>query len=105
MKLRTKKMPERLQALAMIMVLSLFICSMVESRLKRALERTGETMISQPKKQTKRPTLQWIFFLSSRAREYSVIGERERIFENLSLTGDLLKIPGLLGQPYEKYNF
>ena len=46
------KKNSRIQALAMIMVLCLFIYSMVEFRLRRALERKGETVISQTKKQT-----------------------------------------------------
>ena len=50
------KKKSRIQALAMIMVLCLFIYSMVEFRMRRNLERTGETVISQTKKQTQRPT-------------------------------------------------
>jgi len=55
------KKNSRIQALAMIMLLCLFIYSMVEFRLRQALERTGETLISQTNKQTQRPTLKWVF--------------------------------------------
>ena len=48
------KKNSRIQALAMIMVLCLFIYSMVEFRMRRTLERTGETVISQTKKQTQK---------------------------------------------------
>jgi len=41
------KKPSRIQALAMIMVLCLFIYSMTEFRLRRELERSGETVTSQ----------------------------------------------------------
>ena len=99
------KKNSRIQALAMIMVLCLFIYSMVEFRLRRALERTGETVISQTKKQTKKPTLKWIFFRFRRVREYSVIVEGKRVSKISNLTGDLMKILGLLGPPYEKYYF
>ena len=99
------KKNSRIQALAMIMVLCLFIYSMVEFRLRRALERTGETVISQTKKQTQRPTLKWIFFRFRRVREYSVIVEGKRISKISNLTADLMKILGLLGPPYEKYYF
>ena len=99
------KKNSRIQALAMIMVLCLFIYSMVEFRLRQALERTGETVISQTKKQTQRPTLKWVFFLFRRVREYSVVVEEKRITKISNLSGDLMKILGLLGPPYEKYYF
>lgn len=99
------KKNSRIQALAMIMVLCLFIYSMVEFRLRQALERTGETVISQTKKQTRRPTLKWVFFLFRRVREYSVVVEGKRIAKISNLTDDLMKILGLLGPPYEKYYF
>jgi transposase len=83
------KKNSRIQALAMIMVLSLFIYSMVEFRLRRELERSGETVISQTKKQTQRPTLKWVFFLFRRVREYSVIVEGKRITKIAHLTDDL----------------
>jgi len=99
------KKNSRIQALAMIMVLCLFIYSMVEFQLRRALERTGKTVISQTKKQTQRPTLKWIFFLFRRVREYSVLVDRRRVPKIANLTDDLQRILGLLGPPYEKYYF
>jgi len=99
------KKTSRIQALAMIMVLCLFIYSLVEFQLRRALERTGETVISQTKKQTQRPTLKWIFFQFRRVREYSVVVEGKRISKISNLKGDLVKILGLLGPRYEKYYF
>jgi len=99
------KKNSRIQALAMIMVLCLFIYSMVEFRLRRELERSGETVISQTKKQTQRPTLKWVFFLFRRVREYSVIVEGKRITKIARLSDDLKKILRLLGPSYEKYYF
>lgn len=99
------KKKSRIQALAMIMVLCLFIYSMVEFRLRQELQKEGETVISQTKKQTKRPTLKWIFFLFRRVREYSVVVDGNRITRISNLSGDLTKILGLLGPPYEKYYF
>ena len=51
------KKTSRIQALAMVMVLCLFIYALTEFQLRRELERTGETVTSQTKKQTQRPTL------------------------------------------------
>jgi transposase len=99
------KKNSRIQALGMIMVLCLFIYSMVEFQLRRALERTGKTVISQTKKQNQRPTLKWVFFLFWRVREYSVLVEGRRVPKIANLTDDLRKILGLLDPPYEKCYF
>jgi transposase len=99
------KKNSRIQALVMIMVLCLFIYSMVEFRLRRELERSGETVISQTKKQTKKPTLKWVFFLFRRVREFSVVVDGNKVTRISNLTDDLRKILALLGQPYEKYYF
>ncbi|MCK9318274.1 MAG: IS1634 family transposase [Methanoculleus sp.] len=63
------KKSSRIQALAMIMVLCLFIYAMTEFRLRRNLQETGETVTGQTKKQTQKPTLKWIFFRFRRVRE------------------------------------
>ena len=99
------KKNSRIQALAMIMVLCLFIYSMVEFRLRRELKRSGETVISQTKKRTQRPTLKWVFFLFRRVREYSVIVDGNRITKISNLSADLKKILELMGPSYEKYYF
>jgi transposase len=99
------KKNSRIQALAMIMVLCLFIYSMVEFRLRRELKRSDETVISQTKKRTQRPTLKWVFFLFRRVREYSVIVDGNRINKISNLSDDLKKILGFLGPSYEKYYF
>lgn len=99
------KKPSRIQALAMIMVICLFIYSMVEYQLRQALVRTGKTVISQTKKQTQRPTLKWVFFLFRRVREFAVIADGKRVLKIANLNDDLRKILALLGPPYEKYYF
>jgi transposase len=99
------KKNSRIQALAMIMVLCLFIYSMVEFRLRRELERSGETVISQTNKSTQKPTLKWVFFLFRRVRAFSVIVDGNKIPRISNLTDDLRKILALLGQPYEKFYF
>lgn len=53
----------------MVMVLCLFIYSRTEFRLRQDLERSGETVTSQTKKQTQRPTMKWTFFLFRGVRE------------------------------------
>jgi transposase len=97
------KKNSRIQALAMIMVLCLFIYSMTEFRLRRELARSGETVTSQTKKQTNRPTLKWVFFKFRRVREFSVVVGDRRMTKIANMTDELRKILQLLGPPYEKY--
>ena len=91
------KKKSRIQALAIIRVFSLFIYSMVELRLRRALDRAGEIVVSPIKKQTQRPTLKWVFFLFRRVREFSVIAEGKRMSKISNLKGNMRKILGLVG--------
>ena len=97
------KKNSRIQALAMIMVLCLFIYSMVEFRLRRELLKSGETVMSQTDKPTRKPTLKWVFFLFRRVREFTVVVNGNKIAGISNLTDDLRKILALLGPPYEKY--
>jgi len=97
------KKPARIQALAMIMVLCLFIYSMTEFRLRRELERSGETVTSQTKRQTQRPTMKWIFFRFRRVREFSFVDDGMRIKRIANLNDEFRKILRLLGAEYEKY--
>lgn len=98
------KKTSRIQALAMIMVLCLFIYSMTEFRLRRELKRSGETVTSQTKRQTQRPTMKWTFFRFRRVREFVVVVEngtrRKRI---TGLNEESVKILRLMGPEYEKY--
>jgi transposase len=55
------KKPERIEALAMVMVLSLFVYSFAEWKLREQMARKGETVLSQLRKPTGRPTLKWVF--------------------------------------------
>ena len=87
----------------MVMVLCLFIYSLTEFRLRRELERTGETVTSQTKKQTQRPTLKWVFFRFRRVRKFVVVEEGRRVKRVANLNEELWKILRLLGREYEKY--
>ncbi|WFN37836.1 IS1634 family transposase [Methanomicrobium antiquum] len=97
------KKNSRIQALAMIMVLCLFIYSMTEFRLRKMLVQSGETVTSQTKKQTQRPALKWTFFLFRRVREFSFVEGDKRIKRITNLNDELKKILRLLGGEYEKY--
>ena len=98
------KKPSRIQALAMIMVLCLFVYAMTEFRLRRNLQETGETVTGQAKKQTQRPTLKWVFFRFRGVRELRFRAAEESVTVMVSnMTPELCKILRLLGKEYENY--
>jgi transposase len=76
---------------------------MTEFRLRRELAKSGETVTSQTKKQTARPTLKWIFFKFRRIREFSIAVDDHRMTKIANLNDELQKILQLLGPDYEKY--
>jgi len=55
------KKPERIMALAMVMVLCLLIYRLAEWRLRQALAHTEQTVPNQLRQPTSRPTMRWIF--------------------------------------------
>jgi transposase len=55
------KKPSRIVALSLVMVLCLLVYRLAEHRLREQLAATGQTVPSQVKKPTDRPTMRWIF--------------------------------------------
>ncbi|HEY1391689.1 MAG TPA: IS1634 family transposase [Ktedonobacterales bacterium] len=55
------KKPERIVALSLVMVLCLLVYRLAEHRLREQLVATGQTVPTQLKQPTDRPTMRWIF--------------------------------------------
>jgi transposase len=55
------KKPERIMALALVMVLCLLVYRLAEHRVRERLASTGQTVPDQLRRPTARPTLRWIF--------------------------------------------
>jgi hypothetical protein len=55
------KRPERIMALACIMVLCLLVYRLAEWRLRQQLVATDQTVPNQLKQPTNRPTMRWMF--------------------------------------------
>ena len=55
------KKEERIEALCMIMVLSLLIYSFAQWKLRQELKETEQTVPDQLNKPTQRPTMRWVF--------------------------------------------
>ncbi len=53
--------PSRIEALIMIMTLSLLVYTTAQRRLRKALAQADETIPNQIKQPSKRPTMKWIF--------------------------------------------
>jgi transposase len=55
------KKPERIMALAFVMVVCLLVYRLAEQRVRLQLSATGQTLPDQLKHPTQRPTMRWIF--------------------------------------------
>ena len=97
------KKEERIQALAMIMVLTLLVYSIAEWLLRKRLMETGNSIPNQLKKPTQKPTLKWVFFLFNGVADakVSIMGIAYR--EIMHLTDVLKLILRLMGPECEKY--
>lgn len=97
------KKEERIEALAMIMVLSLMIYSVAEWLIRKRLRESNQTIPNQLKKPTQKPTLKWIAFMFLGVTEVNIwlCGEKYQKIANLN--ENTLKIIKLLGPECEKY--
>jgi transposase len=57
------KKPERVEAVLMLMALSLLVYSALERTIRKALIENKETLPNQNKKQIQNPTMKWVFVL------------------------------------------
>lgn len=97
------KKEERIEALAMIMVLSLLIYSFAEWRLREKLKETGQTVPNQLNKPTQRPTMRWIFEIFMGVIQAVVTSDGKVIKISVNLTGIQIAILRLLGHGCENY--
>jgi len=97
------KKEERIEALAMIMVLTLMIYSIAEWMLRKRMRETGETIPNQLKRPTQRPTFKWIVFLFMGVTEVTVWINGEMHQKIANLNENLIKIIRLFGPVCEKY--
>jgi transposase len=95
------KNKSRIEALTMIMVLCLMIYSIAEWKLRTKLEKEIETVPDQKGKQTKRPTMRWIFFKFQGITELIIQKKRKVKSEILNMEEIHWKILSLMGEKYE----
>jgi transposase len=99
------KKPERIEALSMIMVLTLMVYSVAEWKLREKLKETGESMPNQVKKQTQNPTLKWVFMLMRGITEVVVKTKSKTKIQISNLDEIKEKLIRLMGKSCEKYYF
>jgi len=97
------KKEERIEALSMIMVLSLLIYSFAEWRLRERLRETGLTVPNQLNKPTQRPTMRWVFEIFMGVIQAVVTSGGMIIKVSVNLTGTQITILKLLGRGCENY--
>ena len=97
------KKEERIEALAMIMVLTLMIYSIAEWLIRKRMRETGVTVPNQLKKPTQKPTFKWIAFLFMGVAEVTVWINGEMHLKIANMNDNLIKIVRLLGRDCEKY--
>lgn len=97
------KKPQRIEALSMVMVLTLMIYSVAEWKLREKLKETGETVPNQVKKQIQNPTLKWVFMLLRGITEVKIEVDSQVIIKIANLDEVKDKIIGLMGKNCEKY--
>ena len=97
------KKPQRIEALSMIMVLTLLIYSVAEWKLRKKLKETGETIPDQLKKQTQKPTLKWVFKLMRGTTEVKIKVDSNVIITIANMNEVKDKIIRLMGKNCEKY--
>ena len=97
------KKPQRIEALSMIMVLTLMIYSVAEWKLREKLKETGETIPNQLKKQTQKPTMKWVFMLMREITEVKIEVDSKVIVKIVNIDEVKDKIIRLMGKNCEKY--
>jgi transposase len=97
------KKEERIEALSMIMALSLLIYSIAEWIIREQLKAANETVSNQLKKPTQKPTMRWIFQKFRNINE--VIIESKGLIRRqvTNINDEQIKIIKLLGHGCEKY--
>jgi transposase len=97
------KKEERIEALAMIMVLCLLIYSYAEWKLRRKLKEAGQSVPNQLKKPTQKPTMRWIFQLFMRVTLIIVTEDQNVVIRQIKLSETQDLVLKLLGQDCKKY--
>jgi transposase len=93
------KKPQRVEALALIMALTLMVYTLAERKLRQALDAQNQTVLDQRKQPTANPTFRWIMQTFQGIHWVHLDGQPQ--ISNLNVERRL--IIRLLGPPVERY--
>ncbi|NJL56774.1 IS1634 family transposase [bacterium] len=93
------KTPERIEALAMVMGLSLLVYTLAQRTLRQALATSQQTVKNQLGKPSATPTMRWVFQCFQSIHLVIINGNRQIV----NLTAVHQDILGFLGAPCQKY--
>ncbi len=94
--------PSRIEALMMVMTLCLMIYSIAQHKLRQALEQANETIPDQLSRETKKPTMAWVFRLFHGVHVWTIHqGEKTQTLV-VNLTALMKRIIGYFGPSAEK---
>lgn len=96
------KKNERIEALAMIMVLCLLVYTLLEKTLRDRLKALNMTILDQKRRPTQKPTMRWVFMIFQGIAEihYKTKDGPQQAVTNIQ--GDVEKILDVLGPRYKK---
>jgi transposase len=86
------KTPGRIDALMMVMTLCLMVYGVSEYELQQSLQEKNETILSQTKKPTSKPSLRWVYFLFRVVNELSIVQDKHVKKKVVNLNAVLRKI-------------
>ena len=95
------KKPQRVEALALIMALTLMIYTLAERKLRKALETQQQTVRDQRKQPTAKPTFRWIMQKFQGIHWVNLDGQ----WQISNLNNERQRIIHLLGPPVERYYY
>jgi transposase len=93
------KKPQRVEALALVMALTLLVYNLGQRKLRQQLQQSQQTVLDQKQKPTANPTLRWIL-QKFQAIHLVTLDTTQQV---TNLTHERSKIIRLFGLPYERY--
>lgn len=93
------KKPQRVEALALVMALTLLVYNLGQRKLRQQLQQSRETLLDQRQQPTAQPTLRWVL-QKFQAIHLVTLGAVQQVS---NLTDERSKIIRLLGLPYSHY--
>lgn len=92
------KKESRIEALAMIMVLCLFLYSIAQWKLRKGLKKTGIFVRNQVKNPSQNSTMRWVFFLFRGITELTILLEGNVEKRVANMNDELWDILSIIGK-------